>query len=43
MFTLSLPSTDHPPAFDALPASVDFVSGADIAVELSSLAWRSVG
>ncbi|MER5376266.1 GNAT family N-acetyltransferase [Streptomyces sp. NPDC002553] len=43
VFTLRLPSADHLPAFHALPASVDFVAGADIAVELAALAWRSAG
>ncbi len=39
--TVSPLAADRPPAFNALPASVDFVAGADITVEVTALTWRS--
>jgi GNAT superfamily N-acetyltransferase len=41
VITLSLPSLDRLPPFDASPTSVSFVPGPDIAVEVAALAWRS--
>ncbi|MGW6202070.1 hypothetical protein ACWF9B_00215 [Streptomyces sp. NPDC055089] len=44
VFTLSPRAADNPlPAFNALSSSVDFLTGADISVEVASLAWRSDG
>jgi hypothetical protein len=43
VFTLNPLAAAGLPAFAALPSSIDFLAGADIAVEVAALAWRAAG